>query len=259
VPESDFKKFMAFQTNWMGMFKAIPQYLPNALFWQEYGIHFGMTGLNLSVFNAAILPDFAMLTPELLDLIHYTFDPLNVPFSIQFSLPSLAVNYRDKFPDHIELFADPMRICNGLLTLPALNPLVHVTHVQDESQAAIFFDMVIQGFDLLPSANEFMDLMLRMKESYHVIAFLEDEPVGAGSLIMCDGVAGVYNVTTIPYARRQGVAVSIMANLHDHALAQGYPGTALASSVMGLGLYQRLGYQPDGYQVAFAPTSFANM
>jgi len=67
------------------------------------------------------------------------------------------------------------------------------------------------------------------------------------------GVAGLYNVSTLPFARRQGVAVRIMEALHGHALAQGYSGTSLASSVMGLPLYRRLGYQPAGYQIAYVP------
>jgi GNAT superfamily N-acetyltransferase len=77
--------------------------------------------------------------------------------------------------------------------------------------------------------------------------------VGAGTLIASGGVAGVYNVATVPSARRQGVAAAVMGALHEHALELGYPGTALASSSMGIPLYDRLGYRSDGFQFAWVP------
>jgi hypothetical protein len=47
-----------------------------------------------------------------------------------------------------------------------------------------------------------------------------------------------------------------LVNLHSElqrlALRHGYTGTALAASEMGLPLYERMGYMPDGYQLVYA-------
>ena len=53
-----------------------------------------------------------------------------------------------------------------------------------------------------------------------------------------------------------GTQAAMMDRLHNQALADGYPATVLASSPMGLPLYNKLGYRHEGYQIGYA---FPNM
>jgi GNAT superfamily N-acetyltransferase len=154
---------------------------------------------------------------------------------------------------YIEMFCDPLMICEGPLDLPPLNPTVTITQVQSRADQAIYSQVIVKGFDLVGSGQEFIDFMLSIATSYHVLAWVDGQAVGAGSVIYSGGVAGVYNVATLPWARRRGVAVTVMNALHTNALHTGYSGTALASSAMGLSLYKRLGYRLDGYQMAYMP------
>jgi GNAT superfamily N-acetyltransferase len=250
---------MVFHRNWIGLFKAMSKYLETARCWWQEDLFMTVTGLQLSVFNAAVVLDHAALTPERLAQISDTFEALSLPFSVQLASPEPNPPVESMLSEHgyIQMFCDPLMVCEGLLDLPPLNKEVMVQHVNTLDDRSIYAKLVIDGFDLLPlSASEFLDVLVKMDEAHHVIAHLEGEPVGAGTVIVADGTAGVYNVTTIASARRRGVGAAIMKELHDFAMELGCAGTALASSAMGLPLYERLGYRHDGYQIAYMPTDY---
>lgn len=248
---------MVFHQNWIGLFEAMTAYLETARCWWQDGIFMAATGLPLSVFNAAVVLDHAALTPERLAAIDDTFEALNLPYSVQLASPDLYPPIEAILSEqhYAQMFCDPLMFCDGPLLLPPPNDAITVEAVQTTSDQNLYCKLVIDGFDLLPtSATEFLDVLLQMREAYHVIARLNNEPVGAGTVILTGGGAGVYNVTTVASARRRGVGTAVMHALHTFALESGCTGTALASSAMGLPLYQRLGYRADGYQIAYMPT-----
>lgn len=246
---------MAFYRNWIGVLELMPGYLADAACWREDGVFIAITGLHLSVFNAAIVETPGVLSVARIDRLAQLFSSRGLPHSIQVFSPEPVFSAEAllEAQGYARIFCDPLRIREGPLAAHPINAAIAVTVVESEAERQEFSHVVTRSFDLLPSAEALIALMLRLREGYHVLAWQDGIAVGAGTLIEASGVAGVYNVATMPWARRKGVAAAIMRTLHGYALARGYSGTALAASEMGLPLYDRLGYRAEGYQIAYAP------
>jgi ribosomal protein S18 acetylase RimI-like enzyme len=78
---------------------------------------------------------------------------------------------------------------------------------------------------------------------YHYLGRLDGRPVAAASLVLAAGVAGLYNVMTLPDVGRRGIGTLMTTVPLRAAQARGYTMGVLQSSQMGLKLYQRLGFQ----------------
>ena len=77
----------------------------------------------------------------------------------------------------------------------------------------------------------------------HYLGYLDGHPVSSASFFLSSGVVGIYNIATMPEARRQGLGAAItLKPLHD-ARQLGYRAGILQSSEMGLHVYEKLGFR----------------
>ncbi|HEX3670594.1 MAG TPA: GNAT family N-acetyltransferase [Candidatus Cybelea sp.] len=67
--------------------------------------------------------------------------------------------------------------------------------------------------------------------------------VATASLALHAGIAGIYNVATLPHARGNGFASALTAHVACEGRASGATVAALQASEMGLGVYRRLGFR----------------
>ena len=76
----------------------------------------------------------------------------------------------------------------------------------------------------------------------HFLGYLNGEPVATCSLYLGAGVAGVYDVGTLPERRRRGIGAAITRAAIAEAAASGYRVAILHSSSLGAAMYRALGF-----------------
>lgn len=251
----------AFQQNSTGFFRELPQYLPGSRYWEEDGLFIGISGWNLSAFNNAFILDEQTVTARHMDRLREIFAVDNLPFSvIVFSRQAVPVcDVLLKEHGYVDIFTDQVMIHEGMQFSKSANPVIQVRPVINGSDQADFLKVVVNAFELPPSMPiELFNDLMRIPIFHPMIAYLDNCSAGSGMLLYCQGIAAVYNVGTISPLRNKGIGTAMMTALHQHALADGYSATVLASTPSGYSLYQHLGYRLDGYQITYSPVEYLN-
>jgi ribosomal protein S18 acetylase RimI-like enzyme len=140
-----------------------------------------------------------------------------------------------------------------LTALPADLPQVAgltVRLVEDEVGWQDWVQVMRRGFGL-PERSErrLYDLFAGLAgtapmQSY--LASLNGRPVGTAQLFLGAGVAGIYQVTCLAEARRQGIGTAVTWAALRAARAQNYRIAILQASEQGYGVYRGLGFQSYG-------------
>lgn len=121
-----------------------------------------------------------------------------------------------------------------------------VQQVRDDETLKQWSQVCAAGFGMPDfAADAFHDFMCHVDPDT-VLAYLgwrNDQPVATSLLVLAAGVAGIYNVATIPEARRQGIgAIMTLSPLRD-ARDRKYKVGILQASEMGVDVYRSLGFQ----------------
>ncbi|HWS84402.1 MAG TPA: GNAT family N-acetyltransferase [Ktedonobacteraceae bacterium] len=146
---------------------------------------------------------------------------------------------------------------------PSSHGLV-IERVQDEQTMQEWIRTNARGFAMDEhESTAYRKLVTSVPHHQHPVgpfylARLDGEPVATSALYCAGGVAGIYQVSTVPSARQQGIGSAItMAALLD-ARAMGYRmGIVLAES-MGVSVYRRLGFTACCTFDAYCPQSPAS-
>lgn len=80
----------------------------------------------------------------------------------------------------------------------------------------------------------------------HWVGFLDGTPVASASLFRCAGVAGLYNLATLPGVRGRGIGTAIIQAPLREAHREGLGLAVLQASPAGFPIYVSLGFQQDG-------------
>ena len=76
------------------------------------------------------------------------------------------------------------------------------------------------------------------------VGYLDGQAVSLATVVIAAGVAGVYSVGTLPSHQRRGYAEVMIRHALGQCPAGAVQGSVLQSTVEGMNLYTRLGYQP---------------
>lgn len=123
---------------------------------------------------------------------------------------------------------------------------LRVQRVEDHAALELWCRITCAGFELPDFVAEAFHDLLGHVEPGRIRAYLGwqgDRPVATSLLFLAAGVAGIYNVATIPEARRQGIGAVMTTVPLGEAQAMGVQAGILHASEMGAGVYRSLGFQ----------------
>jgi ribosomal protein S18 acetylase RimI-like enzyme len=73
--------------------------------------------------------------------------------------------------------------------------------------------------------------------------YLDGEPVAVSSLVMTDGLAGVYAVATLPQARNRGIGTAMTLHAMAEGQRRGAKLATLQATSMGRPIYEKIGFR----------------
>jgi ribosomal protein S18 acetylase RimI-like enzyme len=150
------------------------------------------------------------------------------------------------FGDEAPGMAVELRTLDERLSLPSE---LTIARVSDDESLRTWIRVMTMGSEL-PEFLLTILLEVADKHSFKIdpavhfyLGMLGGKAVATSLLYLGGGVAGIYNVSTLPELRKQGIGTALtVAPLLD-ARAWGYQIGTLQSTQMGLHLYRRLGFQ----------------
>lgn len=150
-------------------------------------------------------------------------------FGFSNDTPGMAMDLRE--------MVEPGQTVNGF----------EIREVMDDASLKIWAHIFTTGYGL-PAAWEpsVCELEQRLGLDLPVRNFLgywNGEPAATSTLFLGAGVAGIYNVATMPGARGKGIGAAMTLRPLQDARELGYRIGILQSSEMGFGVYQKLGFR----------------
>ena len=80
-------------------------------------------------------------------------------------------------------------------------------------------------------------------ESGLYTGYVNEKPVATSLGYISDDVMGIYNIATVPEYRRKGIGRMMTLDLMLRGINEGVKASILQSSVMGKGVYEKLGFK----------------
>ena len=206
----------------------------------------GFSGLQMPVFNAFSPLDPLGLNDETLADTAAFFGSRNVHYMIE-----LIHDVIPEGPDYLNkrhyqsLPPQMAMVLNGPPLEVQVNREVMVERVTTVPSLTAFcttlhavFDFPLRDLISYFPARHFEDERIQ-----HYLAFLDEQPVGAGTIISVDGVSSIRNVCTIDSYRRRGVATALVNRMLLDANSGNSPHTMLYSTAHAFQLFSSFGFE----------------
>lgn len=234
--------------NYTEMFRAFARVSPDGAIREIGGVTLARTGPLLPMLNTVIVADDAADPETVLADARAWFAPTGQRYAITTLdaatdrlAPALRRAGREPHASPLLIWqpdARPEVTATDLRIEPARDG-ASLRRYNDTMTAAFGGVWAMPGIVRDETINRPMDVT-------HYIGYLADAPVATAMLFCSHRIAGVFNVGTIPAARRRGIGAALTRRAVADGLAVGCVASALQASEMGLSMYLRLGYRQVG-------------
>jgi ribosomal protein S18 acetylase RimI-like enzyme len=128
-------------------------------------------------------------------------------------------------------------------------PDLEIEFVASSDDCSVFAEVLAAGFEMPDFVSQTLTRILAdvgMGPKGPACSFLgrlNGKPAATSTLALVGGIAGIYNVATLPDARGHGIGTAMTLAPLRHARDIGYRIAILHSSQMGFNVYHRLGFR----------------
>jgi ribosomal protein S18 acetylase RimI-like enzyme len=145
------------------------------------------------------------------------------------ALPPQPAMVLDEFPTgvqfHLEVSVEPVK------TVPALTAFCTILHQ--------VFDFPLEDMIKLAPVSHLKNPMIQ-----HYLAFLDEQPVGAGTVVYAEGGSSIWYLSTIDAFRKRGVATTLLHRmLNDTQEKRRCQFTMLYSAAQTYHLFNKFGFE----------------
>lgn len=119
---------------------------------------------------------------------------------------------------------------------------IDVRPANTASYHQVWTEIFTTVFGIPSNYADVFEQMVARADSYGLVAYANDRPVGCLSIEMEQGLAVVDNIGVLPSARRRGVGGRLLEAAHDLAAARGAKASVVVATPAGSGVCTRLGY-----------------
>jgi GNAT superfamily N-acetyltransferase len=140
---------------------------------------------------------------------------------------------------------------------------ITIHRVRDEAMFRGWADVVGRAFDD-PDFEDGNSVVMGLRMGFgddapfrHFLCRLEGAWVGASTLSLGAGVAGLANISTVPEHRGRGIGVAAAGAALTDARAIGLRIAALSADDAGVGVYEKLGFSPVSRHLTYVRTADA--
>lgn len=136
----------------------------------------------------------------------------------------------------------------AMAIVPSADPDLTVEAVDDAATLATWSRVLCDAFGAPRTFGDaFGDLAVTMgldarAPFRHFLGRVNGEPAATCSVFFGAGVAGIYDVATLPACRRRGLGAAVTRAASAEAMARGYRMAILHASRAGAGMYRAIGF-----------------
>jgi GNAT superfamily N-acetyltransferase len=235
--------------NLIGAFGSAATSVPGALVRHEAGVMLMATGLPIQLFNQVVI-ELDTATPKDLAAAVDVLRDRAAPFVV-----NLRRGIDDRFVPEVERLGLELPTDHPAMPGMARHPLpssasaarpdLEIRRIDDTAGLEDHIRTAAAGFgmpeDLLrPWIGT--DLWQRPGAAVYV-GYVDGEPVSTGLGWRTGRTIGVYNIATVPNARKRGIGTAMTERIVDDGAAAGCEVAILQSSEMGRPIYEKLGFR----------------
>jgi len=159
----------------------------------------------------------------------------------------------EDLPEHLEkhgltLSSGPgMALVLSELKIPETQDDLIFERVRTREQCEVFAWLMAKGYGIPEFVWEDYTQMVMgigiRDDFFHYLGYLDGQPVATATVLYSDGVAGIYNIATLPEARGRRMGSMMTAAPLIDARERGYKVSILHSTKIAYNVYKRLGYE----------------